>query len=381
MLPYYIMCLLSLGCAVYAQYLRDKVCAQPLALGRQNRIGTTEGLSYIFVALSGLPFFLVAALRYRVGTDYSVYLNLQVPEIMSGDYHRVELFYRYLIQFAAYLLDGRSYQMIFVLTHLLIILFIFASVRRLSWDYRWSVLILFLTGWYNFSLNIMRQCIAIAIFLYALRYIMEKKPIRYFIAITIALMFHTTAVLFYPVYFAGLIRLKKRYIAGLLVLCYVVKDYILLMLQKVAALLGYEKYFTNEFNFQTMQKGLLFYNAALLIIILFGLWYFHSETEKKMDQALLARYDHLLVNTQIITTLLCLWAEIIPNSTRIIYSFVGVQIVLLPRVLKEQTGRDKRIFLLYRLAVVAIYAVMFIKMILIRNIGETTIYHSIFSLL
>lgn len=379
MLPYYIMCLLALACAAYAQHLQDKACAQPLILGRTNRIGTTESLSYIFVALSGLPFFLVAALRYRVGTDYSVYLSLQVPEIMAGDYHRVELLYRYLIQFATYLLDGRSYQMIFVLTHLLIILAVFASIRRLSWDYRWSVLILFLTGWYNFSLNIMRQCIAVAIFLYALRYIMEKKPVRYLIAITIACLFHTTAVMYYPVYFAGLIRLKKKYIAALCIICYLVKDYVLIVLQKIAALIGYEKYFASVFDVQTMQKGLLFYNVALLVMVMFGLWYFHSETEKNMDRALVSRYDNLLVNTQIITTLLCLWAEIIPNSTRIIYSFVGVQIILLPRVLKEQTGRDKRLFLLYRLAVAAVYIVMFVKMILIRNIGETTVYHSIFS--
>lgn len=381
MLPYYIMCLISLGCAVYAQRLREQACAQPVALGRKSRIGTSEGLSCLFVALSGLPFFLVAALRYRVGTDYTVYLNLQVPEVMAGDYHRVERFYRYLIQFAAYLLEGRSYQMLFVLTHLLIIGFVFASIRRLSWDYRWSVLILFLTGWYNFSLNIMRQCIAIAIFLYALRYIMEKKPIHYFIAITVALMFHTTALLFYPVYFVALFRLRRTAIAGLLVLCYAVKDYVLILLQKAAALIGYEKYFNNEFNFQTMQRGLLFYNTALLILILFGLWYFHSDTEERVEQPMLVRYDNLLINTQVITTLLCLWAEIIPNSTRVIYSFIGVQIVLLPRVLKEQTGRDKRLFVLYRLAVLAVYIVMFVKMILIRNIGDTTTYHSIFSLL
>jgi hypothetical protein len=375
------MCLLALACAAYAQYLRNQVCTQPVMLGRKKEIGTTEFLSILFVVLSGLPFLIVAALRYRVGTDYAVYLSRQVPEVMVGDYHRVETLYRYLIQFAAYMMDGRSYQMIFVLTHLLIVGFVFASIRRLSWDYRFSILVLFLTGWYNFSLNIMRQSIAVAIFLYAMRYIMEKKPVRYFIAITVGVFFHTTAVLFYPMYFAGVLKVKKRYIVPLLILCYITKDYVVLLIEKIAGLLGYGKYFNNEFNFQTMQKGLLVYNAALLLLVFFGLWYFHSEKERTMEPALLKRYDNLLVNTQVITTLLCLWAEIIPNSTRIIYSFIGIQIILMPRVLRDQAGRDKRLFWLYRLAILGIYLVMFVKMILIRNIGETNIYHSIFSLL
>jgi len=46
-----------------------------------------------------------------------------------------------------------------------------------------------------------RQLIAVAIGLYAIRYIIEKKPVLFFLLILIAISFHTTAFLFIIYYF------------------------------------------------------------------------------------------------------------------------------------------------------------------------------------
>ncbi len=398
MLVYCAMLIISLIFAGCADLLRSKYLAEgaenggrlskPVILESSKTLGTDEARCYIFVALSGLPFFLVAALRYFVGTDYGVYLNNQVLDVMTGRYDTVEILYRYIMELSAYLLDGRSYQLIFVFTHLLIVGFVFAAVRRLSWNYTWSVLILFLTGWYNVSLNIMRQCICIAIFLYAIRFIMEKKPVQYFIAITIAACFHKTAVLFYPIYFVSLIRINNGVLLAFLAACYALKDYILKVIYKLAELLGYEGFYEGEYYFKTLPKVPLLYNIAILVLVMFGIWYFHTDLEDRVDGKLLKRYDNLLINTQAITALVCLLAEIIPNNTRILYAFMSTQIVLLPRVLAGGTGDLKKkttlsrvLYVLYKAIILALAIMMFVKMILDRDLGETIYYQSIFQTL
>lgn len=53
--------------------------------------------------------------------------------------------------------------------------------------------------WHNFT--IIRNFIAIIIFWFSLKYILERKAVPYFILITSAFFFHKTAVILYPLYF------------------------------------------------------------------------------------------------------------------------------------------------------------------------------------
>ena len=55
---------------------------------------------------------------------------------------------------------------------------------------------------FGFTLNLMRQCIAMAFVLYANIYIREGKLKKFLLFIAIACMFHTTALIFIPIYFA-----------------------------------------------------------------------------------------------------------------------------------------------------------------------------------
>ena len=58
------------------------------------------------------------------------------------------------------------------------------------------------------AINLIRNCISIAIWLNALIYIKEKKPLPYFALCLLALTFHFSALLFFPLYF--LLNLKTN---------------------------------------------------------------------------------------------------------------------------------------------------------------------------
>lgn len=54
--------------------------------------------------------------------------------------------------------------------------------------------------------SMMRQWLAICIFIYAFRFIRDKKPIYFFLLILIASKFHSSANILYPMYFIGYLR-------------------------------------------------------------------------------------------------------------------------------------------------------------------------------
>lgn len=64
------------------------------------------------------------------------------------------------------------------------------------------------------ALNLMRNSISIAIWLNALIYIKDRKPLPYFGLCLLALSFHLSAILFFPLYFALNVRLNRWTFGG-----------------------------------------------------------------------------------------------------------------------------------------------------------------------
>ena len=56
----------------------------------------------------------------------------------------------------------------------------------------------------------MRQSITLAIFFLSLKYIEEKKPLKYFGSIIVASLIHSAALILIPVYFIRLVKLTKK---------------------------------------------------------------------------------------------------------------------------------------------------------------------------
>src|SRR5690625_2793392 len=89
---------------------------------------------------------LVASIRYNVGTDYEVYLEKQIPQVISGYYENVEYLYRQLIHIGNYI---GSYQIIFFLTHLILLIFIYKAIYDESKIPVLSILIFVIGGFFN----------------------------------------------------------------------------------------------------------------------------------------------------------------------------------------------------------------------------------------
>lgn len=149
--------------------------------------------------LSAIPLFLVAALRTWTGTDYATYYYNQSQEILNGNSQHLEIAFRGIILLAYNVFS--SYQVA-------IAIFAFVTIF-LSWKYflkesnniSFMIFVFISLGCFYFSLNAMRQAVAIAIFCYATRFIKERKFKEYVLIIFFGVTIHYSAVLYLPLYF------------------------------------------------------------------------------------------------------------------------------------------------------------------------------------
>lgn len=189
------------------------------------------GKSYSFIGVFGLlavllPSFIAGARDYTVGSDTSGYgisvfkiaLNNSFESFYnsSNNYVKnVEPLYRIFVYVIAKVFGNLFWQ--FFLIEFIICLLVYIALRNLKNKYAWIGYFIFLTYFYSFTLNLMRQLIAITIVLYAFKYVKEKSFFKYVVAIIIAMMIQTMAVVgicIYPLYYicTGTIQTKIKFI-------------------------------------------------------------------------------------------------------------------------------------------------------------------------
>ena len=99
-----------------------------------------------------------------------------------------------------------SVNLVYFITEFITLLFVYFScygVKKICNDYNFCSLsyFLFLILFFNKSLNLCRQSIAIAIILYAIKYIYQKKPIKYILFCILASGFHSSSLIMIILYF------------------------------------------------------------------------------------------------------------------------------------------------------------------------------------
>lgn len=165
---------------------------------KQRKTSVIIGIMMVIV-----PIIIICAMRGNVGTDtqriyYPYYLRY-----IKGDtaYFGKELGFYFFNSATSYLYDSYN-GLLFCVATLLCILYVYSSARdKILKDNAVLVYTGLFCIFFAPSLNIMRQSIACAIFFLTYRFIFEGKFIRYLIAIIIATLFHTSAILLLPLYF------------------------------------------------------------------------------------------------------------------------------------------------------------------------------------
>jgi hypothetical protein len=233
-----------------------------------------------------LLMFLPAALRYGVGTDYFNYVRIYNSLNVSSAY----------VEYGFYMLNvflyenGWDVQWIFAIMAFLILLFLFLSVSRKSF---YIIIPFYMTFFYSFSFNIIRQALVVSMVYYAF-VLFNKKRLFASLAILVAgSLFHVSALLFIPLFLVlSIVRITKRRAVILLVLVlastFFSNTIIEFIFNKIVSYTDYTGYITSSvYNSKTeMGTGIgvgLRYLMMVIIIITF-----YNKTEKESSNVLTA---------------------------------------------------------------------------------------------
>ena len=200
-----------------------------LLLGEKRAV---KGLNFYW--LSYFIIFLFSALRFDVGYDFIMYYEILNKKIKYYDamLGRLEYFNRVIINFSQ---ETQCLQFFFIITSFLIIYLNYKTIKEHSKDFTISTLVFlsFPIFFFN-SLSIVRQYVAISIIFYSFKYIKTRKLFLFLFVVTIAFLFHKSAILAIVLYWLYNKKVESKYLfilffAGLFFsdLAYYVVEYLM----------------------------------------------------------------------------------------------------------------------------------------------------------
>ena len=222
-------------------------------------------------------------------------------------------------------------------------------------------------GIYQTQMNMARNAIAILICYLGCKYIEECNVKKFLIFVTIATLFHSSSVLFVPIYWlATKSKLKSKKVAKILLLSMGCGFAFSLVRPLFVRFLpfGFGRYFIgNTFKFESLIVGL--FHLVLIIVVIFF-------TEKQ-DRAKMFEFESIGVWMLVLEMLFFCIGYDVAAATRMAALFGPYLIIFIPRLI--ETGIESKSVRLNVIALVIILSGMqYIVRLQINNIGSTMPY-------
>lgn len=163
----------------------------------QKGLMLTKSKVVIFLVNLILTFF--AGVRYQVGADYKQYASNFGAYCTQKLEWNGEPGIRIVARIASKFYD--DYRMMFILMAVITVGAATLTIAKNSPYYSISILLYVFLGAWHESFNSVRQSAAAAILFFGHKYIKERNLAKWLIVCAIAFMFHTSAIVFVPLYF------------------------------------------------------------------------------------------------------------------------------------------------------------------------------------
>ncbi|MGI5919605.1 MAG: EpsG family protein [Christensenellales bacterium] len=325
----------------------------------------------VFWLLAFLVPFLLSAFRWKVGTDYPMYISLyeainsiSTPEQLWQQVLEVEPLY--VLMNVLIKLVFNNPLPIFFFSSLLLLGFLFRAVE----DYHGKIsvmlaVLVFLTLMFSTTLNIMRQMIAVSITFYAARHLFQKQYDKAALWMFLALMFHYSAIVLLPFW---LFRGPQRYarnariaMFAALVLMFVLGSVFGSIFSGIRAL-----YTDESGEGSTLKIGLMLLRLPIIVPILLFRKQLIAHDERNRFWIMLAVFEVLFSYLGYILDVL----------NRLSLYFAVSWIVLLPALVRSMPTRGAQ----YRMGayVIAVCVGLWIFNTAINNYGDVLPYQTIF---
>lgn len=337
--------------------------------GKNEEYGSFQRIASKFCYFFALVLlFLISGLRFEVGSDYTTY-STQMVSAVANSSSQTEPLFRMLVKIS--ILLGSS-QWVFILSSLIIVVFVSKAVKDQSLSRLQSVILFVLTTFFAFSMNGIRQSIGTAIFLYSIKYIKQSNIIKYAFFIFIAIGFHTSAVIYLIVYLSKFIKSPSRkiVISTLVgtIIAFIFKAQIRSLIYIfVNKFTSYSRYFGSGYDNSliTIDISFLLVNIVVTLVILYT-QIINTDNISKLNDL------KVYIIIQLVLTVFSGFSFSIPAAFRIFYLFIPIHMILIPNLTSYIKGSGSRFII--RLGIFVMYAALFYEFIINANYNEVLPY-------
>lgn len=276
-----------------------------------------KGKKKIFLFLSFLILFIISAFRYGIGYDYLAVYVPTFQKIVNG--YTVSWDMGMILICKLIGIFSKEYIYLFIITSFIIIYYMIKGIINISDIPQLSILLFVITGAYMSSMNVVRQYMAIAIFVYSIKFIIDNNFKKYLLYMILAGMLHNSAFYLIPIFFINKlnITMRKQIIVGVILIAFL--PIISQLFFSIVSKTKYAIYFNTSFNdFNPTYSELI---ISILLYISACFFYKNNKENKKF------RIIYNLVYIFVIIS--CLSFKII-LAYRLIMYFKIVQILMIP---------------------------------------------------
>jgi transmembrane protein EpsG len=235
------------------------------------------GLEYSFAII-----FIFLAIRHNFGNDYiSYYYNFNEitnSNIINYDIGTIERIIEPGWVLFNRLFTNLGFNMLIAFHSLVFCLgYYYLFKKYVMKEYYWLSVLIFIfdPAFMLIQLSALRQALATIVIIYSYQYIYQKNIFKFIFVITIASLFHTSAILFYPVYFLSLQKIEINKVSvGIFILVvsymflYDVQIYPIISSLAENRYMNYSRYI-NETDINIGSGLGQIYNTMLLIFTLY----------------------------------------------------------------------------------------------------------------
>ena len=251
MIPYYIMLLVVIICALI----------------EENLYSDAEKRKIFIFAL--LPVYCLLAFKdASIGGDTASYLGsyetlAKFHDLSSLDmwgYKRIEWGYKmYLMMLTSIFSDS---QYLLIISSLIECLALYYFINKTSTNKSLALFFFVSMGFFQFAMSGIRQTLAICIVLLSYRFIVQKKLWKFAIVVLLAMQFHKSAVVFAPVFYIANMQVSKKTVSlmfiGMFVLLFTADK----LLLSAADIMNY------DYGVESTGNGYQFFAIVFFITVL-----------------------------------------------------------------------------------------------------------------
>lgn len=163
---------------------------------------------------------IISGTRYNLGgTDYFVYKTVYdvVPTINEFNFESVQningtfgMEKGYLLYNSIIKTLGFSFYGFTLINSIIFYTCLYIGLKRYIKNFNFFLIIFLYKMFFYDTFISMRQSVSMVIFFIALQFIEKKKPVKYWTLCTIALFFHNSAIILFPLYFIRNFKISKK---------------------------------------------------------------------------------------------------------------------------------------------------------------------------